>query len=196
MKADIEMCDAAQMTGSWAALQGHGRESQSSLASAPIWHKPKRAMAPRHRAIWVKKRYHAPSRCIFDAWLDPQVAGKWLFATASQPMASVEIDGRVGGTFCFVERQADATARYMGRYVEIVPDSRLAFTLSMEPHPEVITFVTVVIAPHVNGCALNLTHENVPRAHASYVEGRWTGVLYGLGVTIDSVSPTFRHNQE
>jgi uncharacterized protein YndB with AHSA1/START domain len=119
-----------------------------------------------------------------------------LFATASQPMAHVEIDGRVGGSFCFVERQAGETARYMGQYVEIVPDRRLVFTLSMEPHPDVITQVTVAIAPLAKGCALKLTHENLPRAHASYVEGRWTGILYGLGMTLDSVSATFHHDQE
>ena len=172
------------------------RVNQADLAAPSNWHRPKRAKAPRHTAIRVRKRYDAPSRSIFDAWLDPEIAGRWLFATASQPMAHVQIDGRVGGSFCFVERQADASARYMGQYMEIVPDSRLAFTLSMEPHPEVITHVTVVIAPHAKGCALELTHENIPQAHASYVEGRWTGVLYGLGETVDSVSATFHHEQE
>jgi uncharacterized protein YndB with AHSA1/START domain len=124
------------------------------------------------------------------------VAGRWLFATASQPMAYVEIDGRVGGSFCLAERQADAVGRYHGRYVEIVPDSRLAFTLSMDPSPEVITHVTVAIVTHRKGCTLKLTHENIPPAHASYVEGRWTGVLYGLGETVDAVSARIPHDQE
>jgi hypothetical protein len=43
---------------------------------------------------------------------------------------------------------------------------------------------------------LRLTHENVPRDHASYVEGRWTGMLYGLGVTLDSAFATFHRDQE
>ena len=191
MKAEIEVCDAVQVTTPWTALEGHERVNLAGLASTPNWHEPKRAMAPRHIAIRVRKRYAAPSRCIFNAWLDPEVAGKWLFATASQPMAHVEIDRRVGGSFCFVERRDDETARYMGQYMEIVPDSRLAFTLSMQPHPDVVTRVTVAIAPLAKGCTLKLTHDNIPRAHASYVEGRWTGILYGLSVTIDPKSATF-----
>jgi len=137
-----------------------------------------------HVKIGVTRQYGVSPTHAFCAWLDQEVAGRWLFATASQPMAHVEIDGRVGGAFCFVERQAGETARYLGRYVEIVPDRRLVFTLSMEPHPDVITRVAVAISPLAKGCALNLTHENVPRAHASYVEGRWTGILYGLGLTL------------
>lgn len=149
-----------------------------------------------HVTIRVTHRYGASPRHAFDAWLDPAVAGSWLFATASQPMAQVEIDGRVGGLFRFAERQTGETARYTGQYVEIVPDRRLVFTLSMEPQPNVITRVTVAIAPFAKGCTLKLTHENIPRAHASHVEGRWTGILHGLGVTLDSVSGMFHHVQE
>jgi uncharacterized protein YndB with AHSA1/START domain len=131
----------------------------------------------------------------FDAWLDPDVAARWLFATASQPMVHVEIDGRVGGSFCFIEQLAGKTARYTGQYLEIVPDRRLVFTLFMEPHPDVVTRVAVAISPRAKGCTLKLTHENIPRAHASYVEGRWTGILYGLSVTLDLVSETFQYDQ-
>ena len=177
MKVAIDMRRAAQFASPWVALEGHAHVNQTCLPAAPSWYKSKQLSAPRRTAIQVKKRYDAPSRSIFNAWLDPEVAGKWLFATASQPMAHVEIDGRVGGSFCFAERRVDETARYTGQYVDIVPDSRLAFTLSMEPHAEVVTHVTVAIAPLAKGCMLNLTHENIPPAHASYVEGRWTGIL-------------------
>jgi len=146
--------------------------------------------------IRVKQLYGASPARAFGAWLDPQVAGRWLFATASQPMADVEIDGRAGASFCFVERRAGETARYMGKYVEIIPDRRLVFTLSMAPHPDVITRVAVAIAPVAKGCMLELTHENIPRPHAGYVEGRWTGILYGLGVTLDSATATIHHDQE
>src|SRR5450755_2174570 len=96
MKAGIDMCAAAQLASPWAAMEGRARVNQTALPASPNWDKSKRLRAPRHIAIRVKKRYDAPSRCIFNAWLDPEVAGKWLFATASRPMAHVEIDGRVG----------------------------------------------------------------------------------------------------
>ena len=111
-------------------------------------------------------------------------------------MAHVEIDGRAGGSFCLVERQGGKDIAYTGRYVEIVPDRDLAFTLSMAPHSNVITRVTVSIAPRAKGCALSLVHENVPQGRANYFEGRWTGILYGLGVTLDSLSATIHHDEE
>ncbi len=165
-------------------------------ATSPRHNKAARSGVEPRVTIRVTHRYDASPTRAFGAWLDPQVAGRWLFATASQPMAGVEIDGRVDGAFCFAERRAGDTAKYVGRYVEIIPDRRLVFTLSMAPLPAVITRVAVSIAPVAKGCMLELTHENIPRPHADYVEGRWTGILYGLGVTLDSATATINHDQE
>jgi uncharacterized protein YndB with AHSA1/START domain len=156
----------------------------------------KRRSTPQRAAICVTCRYDAPSARVFDAWLDPEVAGRWFFATASRPMAHVEIDARVDGAFCFVDRRDDEIARYTGEYVEIVPHRRLVFKLSLENRPHVVTRVTVEIVPLKNGCELTLTHENVPLDHAEHIEGRWTGILYGLGVTLDAAPAAFHHDQE
>jgi len=132
---------------------------------------------------------------VFDAWLDPAVARQWLFATALRPLAHVEIDAKVGGSFCFVDRQeaADIT-RYTGEYLEIAPPRRLVFTLSMAKDVE--TRVTVEIAPLAKGCRLTVLHENVPREHADHMLGRWTGILFGLGATLESASTLFNDDQE
>jgi uncharacterized protein YndB with AHSA1/START domain len=146
--------------------------------------------------IQVTHRYAVSPACVFDAWVDPDVAGKWLFATASRPITHPDIDARVGGTFRFVDRHAGEAIEYGGEYIEIVPHRRLVFTLVMAPEPCVVTRVTVAIAPLKKGCALKLTHENVPQEHASQIEGRWTGILYGLDVTLDPVSAAVHHDQE
>lgn len=155
-----------------------------------------RSEAKHFAAIRVTRRYGVSPPRVFGAWLDSEVAGRWLFATASQPMMHVEIDGRIGGSFHFVERRAGETNTYTGQYVTIVPDRRLVFTLSSEPYPNVITRVTVAISPLAKGCALELIHENVPWDQAGYVEERWTGILYGLGVTLDSASATLHRNRD
>jgi uncharacterized protein YndB with AHSA1/START domain len=160
--------------------------SRPEPATLPRRKKVARSGVEPRVTIRVQQLYDASPTRAFGAWLDPHVAGRWLFATASQPMAYVELDARAGGSFCFVERRAGETARYLGEYLEIIPDRRLVFTLSMAPHPDVITRVAVAIAPVAKGCMLEVTHENIPRLHAGHVEGRWTGILYGLGVTLDS----------
>ena len=155
-----------------------------------------RADAQQLVTLQVTQRYDAPPARVFDAWLDPAVAGRWLFATASHPIPHPAIDARVGGAFRFVDRRSGQVIEYTGEYVEIVPHQRLVFTLSMEEQPQVSTRVVVEIAPLRKGCVLTLTHERVPQRHASHIEGRWTGILYGLDVTLDPIFPMVHHDQE
>ena len=51
------------------------------------------------RSIHVTRRVRGTPEQLFDAWLDADVARRWLFATATEPMTQVEIDARVGGSF-------------------------------------------------------------------------------------------------
>jgi len=158
-----------------------------SLMSAGKSVRP-RSIAQRPAAIRVTHRFDASPRQVFNAWLDPGIAGQWLFATASNPMTRVEIDARVEGAFCLAQTRDGDIVEYTGEYVEIVPHRRLAFTLSMRDHWYVTTRVTVEIVPLRTGCQLTLSHEDVPSHYAEYTEARWTGILYGLGVTLDALS--------
>jgi len=147
-----------------------------------------RSIAQRPSAIRITRRFAVPPEEVFDAWINPEIAGQWLFATASRPMTHVEIDARVEGAFCFAEQRDGELIEYTGEYVEIVPHRRLAFALSMEDHWYVTTRVMVEIAPLKTGSELTLVHEDVPSHYADHTEARWTGILYGLGVTLDSLS--------
>ena len=149
-------------------------------------HRRSRSSTAQSETIRVTSRFRAAPERVFDAWLDPAVAGKWLFATASRPMRYVRIDARVAGSFHIAE-QRDGDG-HTGEYVEIVPRRRLVFMLRTEERPDVRTRVTVEIAPLKSGSELTLIHENVPPEHANETEGRWTGILYGLGLTLTSQS--------
>jgi uncharacterized protein YndB with AHSA1/START domain len=138
-------------------------------------------------AIRLTKRYRASPQRVFEAWLDPEVAGRWLFATASRPMTHVAIDSRIGGSFCLAERRNGESSAYNGEYLEIVPHHHLVFTLCEEQRLQAITRVIVEITPLKRGCELRLSHEDVAADRENDTKARWTGILYGLGETLASL---------
>jgi uncharacterized protein YndB with AHSA1/START domain len=137
-----------------------------------------------HVDIRITQRFDAPAEHVFNAWIDPAIAGKWLFATASQPVTRVEIDARVGGSFCFVERGNGADIDHAGQYIDIVRPRRIGFTLSRRSRSLDHSRVRVEIIPLDIGCKLMLHHEGVLSQDASRIEGRWAGMLYGLATIL------------
>lgn len=84
--------------------------------------------APSRIPIRVQREYDAPPERVFDAWLDPDSAGAWLFATPAGRMTRVEIDPHVGGTFRIVERRGEEDAGHAGVYLAVQRPRRLAFS--------------------------------------------------------------------
>src|SRR5262245_7437435 len=110
----------------------------------------------------VVRRFSASPQRVFDAWLDSNTAGKWLFATPTGEMICAEIDARVGGWFYIVERRNGANVEHIGEYLEMVRPSRLVFALNAEKYSLNFDRVTVEINPLGIGCELNLSHETTP----------------------------------
>jgi len=142
--------------------------------------------------VRVRQRFSAPADRVFNAWINPAIAGRWLFATASRPAASVKIDARVGGSFCFVERSGGVDIEHAGEYIEIARPRRLVFKLSEQERPRDLSRVAVDIVPVATGCELALVHESVLPDQASRIEGRWAGMLYGLGTLLNPSRPARR----
>lgn len=126
--------------------------------------------------VRIVRRFHAAPERVFDAWLDPRIAGQWLFATALRPVARVSIDARAGGAFSFLEHWNGESFENAGDYLEIERPRRLVFTLRL---PQV-SRVSAEFVPLRTGCELVVAHR-LPQAAADAMRDRWTGMLYGLG---------------
>ncbi len=135
------------------------------------------------KTVQVRRRYsHSPER-VFDAWLDPALAGQFLFATPTGTMVKVEIDARVGGRFNIVERRDGRDAVHVGVYLEINRPRRLVFSFGDSVAFDTTT-VTVEILATREGCELVLTHTGVgPEWTAQTITG-WTGILDTLGTVL------------
>jgi uncharacterized protein YndB with AHSA1/START domain len=130
--------------------------------------------------VKVSRRFDASAERVFDAWLDPEKAAKFLFATPGGQMIKAEIDPRVGGRFLFIDRRPEGDAGHHGQYVEIDRPRRLVFTFWVDMFPDGITQVAIDIVPLATGCELTLTHEGVWQEYAERTEGGWTMILDGL----------------
>jgi uncharacterized protein YndB with AHSA1/START domain len=136
------------------------------------------------RSLRVARRFAAPAPRVFDAWLRPALAARWLFATAGRPLAHVEIDARVGGRFRLTERREGRVVVHTGRYVDIARPQRLAFALDAEAYPDAPMFVTVDVVALGVASRIVVTHDGVPRERAADAKGRWEGMLFGLAMVL------------
>jgi uncharacterized protein YndB with AHSA1/START domain len=130
--------------------------------------------------VQVRRRYSFPPERVFDAWLDPALAGRFLFATPAGTMVKVEIDARVGGRFNIVERRDGQDAVHVGAYLEIDRPRRLVFSFGDSLAFDA-TRVTVEISPTPDGCELVLTHVGVGSEWTAQTTQGWTDILDSLG---------------
>ena len=135
-------------------------------------------------SLRVTHRYAASAERVFDAWLDPERASKWLFATASGRMVRAEVDARVGGSFNFTDRRDGVDVEHVGEYLEIDRPRRLAFTFGVPMYSPAMTRVSIDIVPLGPGCELTLTHEDVLPEWATQTEAGWGMLLDALAGTL------------
>src|ERR1700694_1259611 len=97
--------------------------------------------------VTVTRRFDFPIERVFDAWLDPVRAGKFLFATPTGKMVRVEIDARVGGAFTFTDRRDGEDVEHIGTYLEIDRPRRLVFTFAVPKYSGQFTRVSIDLKP-------------------------------------------------
>ena len=136
--------------------------------------------------IQVRRTIDAPPEAVFDAWLDPSSAGKWLFATRDGEMVRVDIDPQVGGAFAFVDRRDGEDVLHAGTWLELDRPRLLAFTFQVPLYSPEVDRVTVEIAPVGGGSEVVLTHDTRPAPVedlAKYEHG-WGMILGGLAAQL------------
>jgi uncharacterized protein YndB with AHSA1/START domain len=128
--------------------------------------------------IRVSHRYSAPAERVFDAWLTPGQASRFLFRTRTGNVMQCVITPEVGGGFTVTDRRPTADGDdsvfdvvHMGKYVEIARPRRLVFDLTVLTYTEETTRVTVEVTPLGSQASeLTLTHELGSSDSARYME--------------------------
>ena len=142
-------------------------------------------------SVTVTHRYAHPPEKVFDAWLNPALARRFLFTTEGSEVIQCDIEARVGGRYAIVDRRppgdhfADgADVTHVGEYLEIDRPRRLVFTFAVPQFDPSVTRVTVEIAadgPDGNGgCILTLTNDDLTEEWMAPTTEGWTMILSSL----------------
>ena len=85
----------------------------------------------------IERTYNAPAQAVFDAWTSEEVIRRWFHAEHNWETTEAEVDLRIGGTIRVVMRDPEKDVEYGGggRYTEIDPPNRLAFTWLWDDQP-------------------------------------------------------------
>lgn len=137
----------------------------------------------------IVRRFDASPERVFDAWLDPATAARWLFATPGGTMLRTDIDARVGGGFRITEQRDAGEAEHHGRYLALDRPHRIVFDFWADPddaHDP--ARIAIDITPTAGGCELVLV-QHLPARYADYAERTrhgWTTLLANLARTLDA----------
>lgn len=83
------------------------------------------------RELVVTRTFNAPARLLFDAWTKPELLTRWWVPKSfGLNLLSCELDVRVGGGYRleFGHPSAEKPVAFFGKYIEVTPHSRLAWT--------------------------------------------------------------------
>ncbi|MDB5749748.1 MAG: hypothetical protein JWP65_169 [Ramlibacter sp.] len=118
--------------------------------------------------VRVSHRYCAPAEKVFDAWLTPAQASRFLFRTRTGNVMQCQIQPSVGGGFTVTDRRPAADGDesvfdvvHLGKFVAIERPHRLMFDLSvLNMGADESTRVTVEVKPlNAATCEVTISQE-------------------------------------
>jgi len=150
------------------------------------------APGARHTAVVEARRwYDASCMDVFAAWVEPALVRRWLFATAARPFARAVVEARRGGVLRLAT--ADGVAAVTGRVEDLLAPARLHLALDDGAHRG---NVVATLHPAQGGTTLHVRHDGLAAHRADWLDGRWSGMLYGLGEALDCDSHEITHDLE
>jgi uncharacterized protein YndB with AHSA1/START domain len=96
------------------------------------------------RELVATRTFNGPARLVFEAWTRPELFPRWWVPkSAGIKVHSCEMDVRVGGGYRLLMGCGDAEPMaFFGRYLEVVPASRLVWTNDESGDAGAVTTVT------------------------------------------------------
>jgi uncharacterized protein YndB with AHSA1/START domain len=116
------------------------------------------------RELVVTRTFDGPARIVFEAWTRPELLKRWWAPKSTGvSLLSCEADVRAGGRYRFeFGREGSEPMAFFGRYIEVIPHSRLVWTNEESDEGS----VTTVTFEEKSGKTLLVMHERYPSKEA------------------------------
>jgi uncharacterized protein YndB with AHSA1/START domain len=137
------------------------------------------------RELVVTRTFNAPARLLFEAWTKPELFKQWWVPRSiGITLRSCEMDVRVGGRYRLeFGNDPSKPMAFFGKYVEVTPHSRLAWTNDEGGEGGAVTTVTF---EEKGGQTVLVLHELYPTKEAADA-GLASGSYDGMGETLDQL---------
>ena len=128
------------------------------------------------RELVVTRTFNAPARVVFEAWTQPELLKRWWAPKSTgMTLLSCEMDVRTGGKYRLVfGHGASKPMEFFGKYIEVIPHSRLVWT-NEESDDGAVTTLTF---EEKGGKTLLVLHELYPSKEA--LDGAIEGMEGGM----------------
>ena len=135
------------------------------------------------REVVVTRTINGPARIVFEAFTNADLFKRWWVPKSlGMTLLSCDIDARVGGKYRLVFDHSPEPVAFFGTYVEVKPNSRLAWTNEEGGEGGPVTTVTF---EEKGGKTLVVLRETHPSKEALDAAG--TGAVDAMGETFDQL---------
>jgi uncharacterized protein YndB with AHSA1/START domain len=139
-------------------------------------------------SVRIQRTFQAPAEAVFEAWTSEEVMRRWWQAEVGWETSEAEVDLRVGGAVRVVMRDPAKDAEYGGggRYTEVDPPNRLAFTWIWDWETR-RTLIELEFEERDGVTTVNFVHSGLwDEAAVRDHEGGWGRVFDSLGRELES----------
>lgn len=109
--------------------------------------------------IEVKHSYNFPVDRVYSAFLDVNLAQKFMFRTAAGKLVKAEVSGEAGGSFLFSEQRNDILAEHFGTFVEVDTNHKISFVFAVQQDADQSDYVEIFFHATSTGCDVVLNHD-------------------------------------
>jgi uncharacterized protein YndB with AHSA1/START domain len=142
------------------------------------------------KTLLIERTFQASAQRVFDAWTNEEVMRRWFHGEHDWETTEAQVDLRLGGAVRVVMRDPHKDVEHGGggRYTEIDPPNRLAFTWTWDDDEDRETLLELDFEEAEGVTTVRLTHSGL-RDQESVLshEGGWSNCFDNLEGALEAI---------